>query len=287
MKIITTINSSNINLFLESKADALMIGLNDYTTYLDKSFSYEEIKEIVNVKGNKEIYVLVNRIIEQDEIDALRSVLRSLLSLDIDGIVVMDMGILEIAKEEGFLDRIVFSPSTYLTNKDSAAYLASLGVKRLVLSKEISLNNIFEIKNNVTCDVEITTYGYRNIFYSKRHIKTLYKEMYGSNDFRYLKEEKRVQLFPIEESEHGTFVFSSKKLSLWAYFERLLANGIDYVNLESNFVGESIIDVIDVYSKAIELYGKEGFKEYLESIEFDDCDEGFINKDSVYMQEEY
>lgn len=287
MKIITTINSSDYNAFLNSKADALMVGLEDYTTYLDKTFSLEEIREIVSDKGSKEIYVLVNRIIEQDEIETVRVVLKELLKLDIDGVVVMDMGILQLAKEDGYLDRVVFSPSTYLTNKDSASYLASLGVKRLVLSKEISLNNIFEIKNNVLCDVEITTYGYRNIFYSKRHIKTLYKEMYDASDFSYLKEEKRVDLFPIEESNRGTFVFSSKKLSLWECLERLLANGIDYVNLESNFVGASIIDVIDIYARAVELYGKDGFKEYIESIKFDDCDEGFINKDSVYMQEEY
>ena len=177
MKIITTINSDNLEAFLSSNADALMIGLEGYTTYLDKTFSLDEIKTIINMNSNKELYVVINRIIEQTEIDDIRVLLNEVVKLDIKGIVVMDMGLLQIAKEEGYLNKIVFSPSTYLTNKDSAAYLSSLGVQRLVLAKEISLNNIFEIKKDVNCDVEITTYGYRNIFYSKRHIKTLYKEV--------------------------------------------------------------------------------------------------------------
>lgn len=288
MKIITTINNGNISSFINSSADALMIGLNDYVTYIDKTFSLDEIKDIVSLKGNKELYVLVNRIIEQSEIDEVRKVLKEIATLDIDGIVVMDMGLLQIAKEEKLLDKIVFSPSTYLTNKDSAYYLSSLGVKRLVLAKEISLNNIFEIKNNVDCDVEITIHGFRNIFYSKRHIKTIYREAFEVEDFEYLKEEKRTELFPIRETNRGTYVFSSKCLSLWKYLSRMLDANIDYINIESNFLNEEeLLDIISKYKKAIELYGSDKFDEYMNSVTFDGCDEGFINRDSVYMQEEY
>jgi len=288
MKVITTINSDDVMAFINSSADALMVGLNDYVTYLDKTFSIEEIKSIISNKNNKEIYVLVNRIIEQNEIDNAREILKILSTLEVDGIVVMDMGLLQIAKEEKILDKIVFSPSTYLTNKDSASYLSSLGVKRLVLAKEISLNNIFEIKKNVSCDVEITVHGYRNIFYSKRHIKTIYKEAFNVGDFEYLKEEKRTELFPIRETDRGTFVFSSKCLSLWNYLMRMLENDIDYINIESNFLDSNdLFEIVSKYKKAIELYGKNGFEEYIKSIAFDDCDEGFINRDSVYMQEEY
>ena len=235
MEIITTINSKNIEHFFSSNADALMIGLEDYTTYLDVTFSLSEIKRMLSNKS-KEVYVLINRIIEQDEIDNAKSILKELALLPIDGIVIMDMGLLQIAKEEQILDKIVFSPSTYLTNKDSASYLSSLGVKRLVLSKEISLNNIFEIKNNVNSEIEITMYGYRNIFYSKRHIKTLYRENYDLGEFKYIKEEKREDLFPIEETNRGTFVFSSRPLSLFNYLKKMLDNNIDYINVESNFI---------------------------------------------------
>jgi len=288
MKVITTINSKNVNFFLNSNADALMVGLDDWTTYLDETFSITEIKEILKNKNNKEIYVCINRIVEQHEINKVRDLIKELATFSIDGIVVMDMGILQIAKEEKLLDKIVFSPSTYLTNKDSAAYLSSLGIKRLVLAKEISLNNIFEIKKNVSSEVEITMYGYRNIFYSKRHVKSIYREAFEINDFEYLKEEKREDLFPIKETDKGTFVFSARPLSLWKYLPRMLENNIDYINVESNFLSEDeLSDVIDSYKMAISLWNSDKFDNYINSVEFDNTDEGFINKDSVYMQEEY
>ena len=287
MKVITTINSEHINSFFNSDIDALVVGLDGYTTYQDKTFTLDEIKKMLVHKNEKEVYVSLNRIIEQTEIETVRNIIKEVSTLDVDGIIVMDMGLLQIAKEEGLLNKIIFSPSTYLTNKDSAAYLSSLGVKRLVLAKEISLNNIFEIRKNVSSEVEVTMYGYRNIFYSKRHVKSIYKEAFDINDFEYLKEEKREDLFPIKESKNGTFVFSSRPLSLWNYLKRMLDNNIDYINIESNFINEDVFDVISKYKKAISLYGTEEFEEYISSIEFDNVDEGFINRDSVYMQEEY
>ena len=178
VKIITTINSNDVKAFLNSKADALMVGLEGYTTYLDKTFKVEEIKEIVKEKKDKEIYLVINRIIENDEIEKIYQIIEEVKGLDLAGFVILDMGLVEILLELGLKDKIVFSPSTYLTNKDSASYFSSLGIKRVVPSKEISLENIIEIKKNITCQEEVMVYGYRNILYSKRKVISLYNENY-------------------------------------------------------------------------------------------------------------
>ena len=68
----------------------------------------------------------------------------------------------------------------------------------------------------------------------------------------------------------------------------MLEHGIDYVNIESNFISDNeVLDIVSKYEKAISLYGSEGFEDYMSSVHFQSCDEGFINRDSVYMQEEY
>ncbi len=290
MKIITTVNSSNVEFFINSKVDALMLGLKDYTTYLDWTFDMNAIRIIASHKKGKEIYVLMNRIIENTEIEKTRSILKELASLNINGIVILDMGLLQIAKEENLLNKIVFSPSTYITNKDTATYFSSFGIRRLSPSKEISLNNIIEIKKNIQCEMEVMVYGYRNIFYSKRPLLDLYNENYKTSvNVSYLKEEKRESLFPIKQNKQGTFVYSEKPLNLIKYLDRLIENGIDYINIESNFISEEELKkVIDEYRTALDIYyDKEAFDKYIASIDAENTDDEFINKDSVYMQEEY
>lgn len=290
MKILTTINSSNIDFFLNSKADCLMLGFKDYATYLDYTFDLNTIRLISNHKNEKEIYVLMNRIIENNEIEKAREVLKELASLNINGIVILDIGLLQIAKEEHLLNKIVFSPSTYITNKDSASYFSSLGIKRLSPSKEISLNNIIEIKRNIQCEMEVMVYGHRNIFYSKRPLLDLYNQNYKTDvSVSYLKEEKRESLFPIKQNKQGTFVYSEKPLNLIHYLDKLIDNDIDYINIESNFINEEELNkVINEYKTALDIYyDKEAFYKYINSIDMKDYDDEFINKDSVYMQEEY
>ena len=290
MKIITTVRSNNIETYMNMDVDALMLGLKNYTTYLDYSFDINAIRIITSHKGNKEIYVLVNRIIENTEIEETRKILKELASLNIDGIVILDMGLLQIAKEEHMLNKIVFSPSTYITNKDTAAYFSSYGIKRLSPSREISLNNILEIKNNIKCEMEVMVYGHRNIFYSKRHLLDLYNENYHTDvKVSYLKEEKRESLFPIKQNEQGTFVYSEKPLNLIKYLDKFIENNIDYINLESNFIDEKELSkVATEFRNAINIYyDKEAFYNYINSLDIDDSDDGFINRDSVYMQEEY
>lgn len=290
MKIITTINSSNIDFFLNSKVDALMMGLKDYTTYLDYTFDLNTIRLISNHKNEKEIYILMNRIIENNEIEKAREILKELSSLNINGIVILDMGLLQIAKEEHLLNKIVFSPSTYITNKDTASYFSSLGIKRLSPSKEISLDNIIEIKKNIQCEIEVMVYGHRNIFYSKRPLLDLYNQNYKTNVLvSYLKEEKRESLFPIKQNKQGTFVYSEKPLNLIHYLDKLIDNDIDYINIESDFIKEEELNkVINEYKTALDIYyDKEAFYKYINRIDMIDYDDEFINKDSVYMQEEY
>ena len=165
MKFITTINSDDIDTFINSDVDALMVGLKDYCMYLDKEFTLSEIKEIVSKNKNKEFYIIMNRIINNDEIKEAKNILKELASFDIAGIVILDMGLLREAKELGILNKIVFAPSTYITNKDSANYFSAYGVKRLMPSNEISLNNIIDIKE------EVQTFEFNSVKDILKHIK--------------------------------------------------------------------------------------------------------------------
>ena len=161
-------------------------------------------------------YTFVNRIFVEEELEQLDEYMKWLKVVDIDGIYYCDHAVYIAAKKYDLISRLVFCQDTVLTNSsDIEAYLSS-GIKRCVISCDITLEEIVEIVD-INYDCELMIHGHLNLADSKRKLLQAYSDeiMVDNKAGIYtIIEESREQKMYIFEDGQGTHVFTSECLQM-------------------------------------------------------------------------
>ena len=139
-------------------ADAVYIGAPKFGARAAAGNSIEDIQKLV-AHAHKfwaKVYVTINTIIYDDEIDAVQSLIKKLYEVGVDAIIFQDMAILEMD-----IPPIQLFASTQTHNYDleRVKFLDSLGIKRIILARELSLDQIKKIKKSVSADLEFFIHG--------------------------------------------------------------------------------------------------------------------------------
>lgn len=143
-------------------ADAVYIGGKNYSLRANaKNFSNEEIKNAVLYAHslNKRIYVTVNIVLHNEELDGLKEYLLYLDSVNVDGIIVSDITIMKLHKELNLKLELHISTQASISNYEAALFYKNLGAKRLVLARECSKKDIKKIKESTNLDLETFIHG--------------------------------------------------------------------------------------------------------------------------------
>ncbi len=161
---------------INSGADAVYIGSPKFGARQNASNSLEDIKEIVEFahKFNVRIHVTLNTILTDEELKEAENLIQELYEIGVDAIIVQDMGILKLAID-GKLPPIEIHASTQCNNRtlEKVKFFQSLGIKRVILARELTLNEIEnickEIKNsdfNPDMEIEVFIHGALCVSYS-------------------------------------------------------------------------------------------------------------------------
>ena len=226
-------------------ADAVYLGGREFSLRAKAgNFSMEKIAEAVaySHKHGVKVYVTVNVIAHNDDLDRLQPYLREVAASGADAIIVSDPGILAAAQKCVPQLPIHLSTQANVTNYGAAAFWAGQGVTRLNLARELSLAEITAIRGRVRAELEVFVHGALCISYSGRCMLSSYMTGRDANKgncahpCRYsysLMEEKRPgQYFPVEEDERGTYIFNAKDLCLLESLPLLLGAGVDSLKIE-------------------------------------------------------
>lgn len=130
-------------------ADAVYCGLKELNMrYTVKNFDRNELKEGIKFahKNNKKVYLCTNTVIYENDLKKLDDIFDFANSAEVDAVIVSDLGTMDIAKDYNL--RIHASVQTNITNSATAKFYSKFA-KRVILSRELTLNNIKEIKNNL------------------------------------------------------------------------------------------------------------------------------------------
>lgn len=237
-----------------------------------KNFSIEEIKEGADYAHNlgKKVFVTVNIIPHNEDFGVLPDYLRDLEGAGIDAIIVSDPGVLSVAKEVVPNMEIHLSTQANTTNTNSANFWHKMGVKRVVVARELSFKEIKEIHDNTpkSLDIEAFMHGAMCISYSGRCLISNYMTGRNANKgscaqscrWKYsLVEEKRPgEYFPVVEDERGTFFFNSKDLCMIEYIPELIESGINSLKIEGRMkTAYYVATVVRAYRMAIDAYYKD------------------------------
>lgn len=253
-KIIVTIkNIKEIDLY--QNADVYVVANKDYAIKYPASFSTCEINEAASYIHSigKEIYLSINKVFLNEEIFALENFLNKINHTIIDGYLVADLGAFYLLKKMGLKDKVIYSPETLIVNYFDMNYCFDLGMKSVVLSKEMTLNDIRTCISKAKSDVIIYSFGYYHMFYSRRKLIKNYFDQINEdnkhqNEHLLLKELTRNNMYHIFQDENGTIICNSDIFTNIDYLNQLDGDYfIDSYDLDESYVKQ----IIDIYSNKI------------------------------------
>lgn len=249
-------------------ADAIYLGGQQYSlrAYAG-NFSLEEIRTGVDFarQGPKKVYVAVNVLARNSDLKSLPEYLGALAELGVDGLIVSDPGVLKTARRYTPMLPITISTQASVSNYESAQFYRDLGAKRIVLARELTLDEIAEIKSRVDIEIEIFIHGAMCVSYSGRCLLSHYMVGRSGNrgecahpcrySYRLVEEKRPGEYFPIHEDDKGSYILNSRDLCLIEYLPQLMEIGIDAFKIEGRMKSPLYVaSTAATYRSAIDLY---------------------------------
>lgn len=235
------------------------------------NFTRDDLKEAVEFanKNNKKIYVTLNIIPHEGDFDGMVDYIKFLDEIGVHAVIVSDPGVFSLVKENSNL-QIHISTQGSVTNSNTINFWHKMGASRVVLARELSLEEIATIRKNIAPEMELEAFchGAMCMSYSGRCLMSSY--MTGRDPNKgdcahpcrykyYLMEEKRPgEYFPIEETEGGTYIMNSKDMKTISFVEKLIEAGITSLKIEGRVKSAYYIaTVVRAYRRAIDSYLKD------------------------------
>ncbi len=255
---------------IEYGADAVYIGGEIFGLRASaKNFSFEEMKqgvEFAHTRGKK-VYLVLNIIPHNRDLHLLENYLKDIREINVDAVILSDPGTLLFVKEHLPNMEIHLSTQANNTNYMSAQFWHQNGVKRVILAREMSFEEIAEIVSKAPegCEFEAFMHGAMCISYSGRCLLSNYMTGRDANKGDcaqscrwnyYLVEEKRPnEYYPVVETEEGTFFFNSKDLCMIEFIPELIKSGLDSLKIEGrNKSIYYVANIVRVYREAIDSF---------------------------------
>lgn len=228
-------------------ADAVYIGGEAFGLRAKaKNFTLEEMKEGIEFAHAHDckVYVTANILAHNYDLDGARQYFKELKQIGPDALIISDPGMFTIAKEE--LPDIDIHISTQANNTNYMTYQFwwKQGAKRVVSARELSLNEIKQIREHIPDEMEIETFmhGAMCISYSGRCLMSSFMAGRDANrgacthpcrwKYSIVEESRPGEYMPVYENERGTYIFNSKDLCMIEHIPEMLNAGIDSFKIE-------------------------------------------------------
>ncbi len=213
------------------------------------NFTPEELSDAAEYAHSlgRKVYVTVNTLPHGDEYGALEKYIDYLYGISVDGIIVADLGVMALAKKVSPGLALHVSTQASVVSPGAAEEYLRLGAKRVVLARELTLEEIKSLRRDTSKELELEAFvhGSMCVSWSGRCLLSNYFTGRDANrgqctqpcrwNYRavYVEEEKRPgEMIPLEENEYGTFVMSSKDLCMIEHVPELIDAGIDSFKIE-------------------------------------------------------
>lgn len=247
-------------------ADAVYLGDSRFSLRgKARNFYPEELGKAIKYAHDKGVkaYVTINIFPHNMDIGDIGEHIDFLKDACPDAVIVSDPGVFMLVKQKAPETDIHISTQANITNYEAARFWEAMGAKRLILSRELSVDEIRAIRQKVSVELEVFVHGAICISYSGRcyissflaHRSANMGECTNSCRWNYtLMEEKRPgEYFPVYENDRGTFVMSSKDLCMIEHLHLLAEAGIDSFKIEGRMKGINYAaGVVKTYREAVD-----------------------------------
>lgn len=255
---------------LKNGADSIYVGIEGCNMRANVSnFTLETLKNAVKQCHDldKKIYVCTNTIMKNKDINYFKNILPAIHSYDVDALIISDLGALKLARKEGIETHM--SIQANISNFESLNLLEELGVKRVVLSRELSLPEIKEIKENTNLEIETFVHGAMCVAVSGRCFLSSHLYNKSANCGECLQPcRKKWKLvsedddsFDLVQTENESHILSPKDLCMIKHIPELIEAEIDAFKIEGRArPADYVATVTKTYREAIDSYESGNWK---------------------------
>lgn len=260
----------NIDLY-----DGLILSLEGFSVNARYTLTLDEIKDIRSKLDKKDIFVSINKNIENNELNDLEKILLELNNININGVLYSDVALVTYKDKLNY--DLVWSQEHLVTNYETINYWNSFGVNYAYVSSDLNINEIKDIVKNSKCKLLVNLFGYQSMFVSKRNIVDNYLKYFkldNNSDVYYMKKEGKT--YPIVDKNY-TYAYSNN-----------IYNGIkEYFDIKCDYyvVNGFLIDN-EKFNKVLSIIGNLSLKNVeksdLQIVDmFSNIDTGFLYQNVV------
>ena len=256
-------------------ADAVYLGRKQFGMRASPmNFEFEELVKAVeeaHAKGVK-VYLTCNTLPRNNEIQFFERFVREAVEAKVDALIVADIGLLMLIKKYAPDMEIHISTQTGIVNYVTARELYNMGAKRVVLARELCLDEIAEIraKTSPELDIECFVHGAMCVSFSGRCLLSQYLVNRDANRGEcaqpcrwgyHLMEEKRPgEYYPIYEDEKGTYILNAKDMCMIEHIDKLAEAGVYSLKIEGRAKSAYYVTVVtNAYRMAVDEYFKDPY----------------------------
>lgn len=235
------------------------------------NFTAQELKtacDKAHLRGRR-VYLTCNTLPRNDEIPQLEQFVKDAEQAGVDALIVNDIGVFSLIKTYAPEMELHMSTQTGIVNYAAAREFYNMGAKRVVLARELSLDEIAEIRAKTPreLEIEVFVHGAMCVSFSGRCLISQYMIDRDANRGEcaqpcrwgyHLMEEKRPnEFYPVYEDERGTYILNAKDLCMIDYIDKLAEAGVDSFKIEGRAKSSYYVSVVtNAYRRAMDEYLK-------------------------------
>lgn len=253
---------------LDYGADAIYLGGKTFGMRASPAnFDFEQLNEAVKLahSKNKKVYLTCNTLPRNNEVPQFEEFIKSVAACNIDAVIVADLGLMSLIKKYTPDMEIHMSTQTGIVNYQTANVLYNMGAKRVVLARELSLEEIAEIRAKSPADMEIEVFvhGAMCVSFSGRCLLSSYLVNRDANHgecaqpcrwgYHLMEEKREGEFYPVFEDEQGTYILNAKDLCMINHIEQLAEAGVTSLKIEGRAKSAYYVSVVtNAYRMAVD-----------------------------------
>ncbi|MFH5182294.1 peptidase U32 family protein [Paenibacillus sp. TAB 01] len=242
---ITAGSTEQIRKYIEAGADAIAVGEHRFGMRLPGEVTLDELETWIpwaHERGAK-VYIVMNKIMDNEQLPQLPDYLRRVQELKADAVIFGDPGVLIAIRQAAPGMPLHWNAEMTSTNYETASYWGSKGATRVVLARELNLEETLEIKSKLPAmEVQVQVHGITNIYHSKRSLVSNYQAHQGREEAALkgledglflIEQERKDERYPVYEDQNGTHIMSSDDICMLENLHELMEGHIDSFRIES------------------------------------------------------
>lgn len=259
-------DKSKLIMAIEYGADAVYLASTRFglRTYAG-NFDLDGLKWAVDYahQHGVKVYVTVNIIPHEADLDDLPEYIKYLNKIKVDAVICADIGVISMVHSIAPKLAIHVSTQANITNSAAAKVYIKMGVKRLILAREMTLEEIKTMRAKLPAEIELEAFchGAMCISYSGRCLLSNFFTGRDANcgacvqacRWNYaIREINKEQEYPIEEDSHGTYIMNSKDMCMIDYLDKMQEAGIASIKIEGRMKTEYYVaNIVNAYRMAL------------------------------------